>query len=228
MKSRKQGGFGSIEFILLLVVIGLIVGVALNVMQQTKTVNNAATTTENTDTQSSTKPDDDGWTQKDAGSRIFSPNKAFSIEVPGGWEFVVYEGKDAVSSSGSCIDNSCVGGFMDAPDKPISFNTFRNRDIDFYAVRFALFTEDSFVQKFTNEKAEKSDFGPVDGVIGTRYHQKLAKTVEYQKEKEGHEIYEYAFAKNDKFYHVYYDIYGEEANKIDTVETAIRTLTFDK
>lgn len=168
------------------------------------------------------------------GSRVESVNKAFSIVVPGGWGIDVHVDKDLITSTGAHVDNYSVGGFLITPSQPVVVSKVSDRDFDVFSDRFAVFTEGKFVQKRTNEKATKSDFGPVDGVVGTKYYQKLEKELEDTPNSvEGYEIYEYSFAKNNKNFHVYYAVFANinnpgtgDKNQIDIVENAIRSLIF--
>ncbi|MBI2285451.1 hypothetical protein HYU82_01330 [Candidatus Saccharibacteria bacterium] len=226
--SKNQSGFSVVEILTAIVIAGLIGTVGWLVYDRQKNTSDSDKKFANNNSKQVESPQ---WSESqtiDAGSKIESVDRTFSFIAPGGWNIVIYQDRNAVSSDGYCINNSCNGGFVDAPDQPVTIQKVSNKNVDFYAVRFAVFTEDKFIQKFTNEMATKSIFGPVDGVMGTKYYQKIPITREYQEGKEGHEIYEYSFEKNGKTYHVYYDVYGgEEKNKIDAVEQVIRSLKFN-
>lgn len=219
--NKNEDGFGAVEALLIVVVVGLIGGLGWYTWtkQNNKTKEMSVVETQPTqvDTIENEGPCGDTPVEAQKSWEVATSSKqSFSMCVPGGWtvvsgieaeEFEIEPPFDVVAGKTAVIENKRIGGTDGTRDQLKVFKTDRN------------------YQGWTSPNSQKTTFALNDGTKGTRFYEKHVNVGEGIGPAEGEESYEYLFEKNGKHIHVVYTVKPGTQKHIETIESVLKTLT---
>ncbi|HMS23996.1 MAG TPA: hypothetical protein PKB09_04285 [Candidatus Saccharibacteria bacterium] len=210
MKKLNQSGFGTIEAVIVVVVVALIGAAGWYVVS----MKNKETDT-TTEKSAAVETPSDGCTAP--AKEIHSREDTFSLCIPGGWElFSTTDPESFIVDTPFAVD-----GTKEAVVKEENIGgSDGSRD------QFIVFVAEENYQGWTDDSAKKSTFVLNDGTEGTAYSMKHTNVSadDGLGPVEDEQDYEYLFEKNGKFIHAVYTVLPGTTNEVETVESVLKTL----